>query len=60
MPTSFLSAAERERLNTFPPEIGELDLAKNFTLTAEERAKCEQRRRLANRLGFALQLCTLR
>jgi TnpA family transposase len=60
VPASFLSAAERERLNNFPPAIGELDLATHFTLTAEDRALIEQRRRPANRLGIALQLCTLR
>lgn len=60
MPASFLSAAERERLNAFPQEISELDLATYFTLTAEELADAEQRRRPANRLGFALQLCALR
>lgn len=60
MPVRFLSDADRDRLSTFPPEVAEEDLVAHFTLSPDDQAIVRRRRREHNRLGFALQLCTLR
>ena len=60
MPIGFLTDAERERLDSFPAQVVLGDLDTYFTLS---RADCRQVPRTtspANRLGFALQLGTLR
>lgn len=59
MPTDFLTDAERERLNTYPEEISSGDLGRFFTLTPHDLEIVVQQRGDHNRLGFALQLCTL-
>src|SRR5690349_17139179 len=52
------SAAEEERLRGFP-EIGLDDLIQFVTLTAQDHAFVETHRGAGNRLGIAVQLCTL-
>jgi TnpA family transposase len=59
MPTDFLTDVERERLSTYPEEISSGDLGRFFTLTAHDLEIVVQQRGDHNRLGFALQLCTL-
>ncbi|MEE8056980.1 MAG: DUF4158 domain-containing protein, partial [Pseudomonadales bacterium] len=56
----FLTAAEREKLNTLPWDIPEDDLIRFFTLSPPDRQLINKSRSDHNRLGFALQLCTLR
>jgi TnpA family transposase len=60
MPGSFLSQAERERFNRFPSLISEEDLIAFFTLSASDRIEIEKQRGDHNRLGFSLQICTIR
>uniref|UniRef100_UPI0025B2E5B9 Tn3 family transposase n=1 Tax=Trichocoleus desertorum TaxID=1481672 RepID=UPI0025B2E5B9 len=60
MPVNFLSEAERSRLSQFPAAIPESDLIQYFTLTQADLKQIQRLRRSENRLGFALQLGTLR
>ncbi|MCY7285415.1 MAG: Tn3 family transposase [Cyanobacteria bacterium CAN_BIN43] len=60
MPVNFLSEVERQRLSQFPEVILESDQIRYFTLTEDDQEQIQRQRRLENRLGFALQLCTLR
>ena len=60
MPTGFLTDVERARLSTYPEEISSEDLGRFFTLTSHDLDLVAQQRGDHNRLGFALQLCTLR
>src|SRR4051812_32538701 len=60
MTVVFLSEAERERLNSFPSDIPPDDLTSFFTLTDADKQQLPIKSSSANRLGFALQLCTLR
>jgi TnpA family transposase len=60
MARGFLSVAERDRLSNYPTDVSDWDLGRFFTLTANDLAVVEQQRGSGNRLGFALQLCTLR
>jgi Domain of unknown function (DUF4158) len=52
---SFLEAAER-----LPDEIDADTLRKYFTLTRPDLEEVEQCRGAVNKVGFAIQLCTLR
>ena len=56
----FISLSERENLNRFPSDIPEDDLISFFTLSAIDKGLVLNRRGDHNRLGFAVQLCTLR
>jgi hypothetical protein len=60
VPGRFLTDAQRARLSQFPDDVVDDDLGAYFTLTEDERAVAMRRRGDENRLGFALQLCTLR
>ena len=60
MPVAFLSETERARLSRFPDDIAPADLITFFTLSKADTAQVPKRTTAANRLGFALQLCTLR
>jgi hypothetical protein len=60
MPGSFLTDVERERFRRFPPEVPPEDLGAYFTLSDRDLTKVRRQRGVSNRLGFALQLCTLR
>lgn len=60
MPSGFLTNAEKERLENFPAEIGEVDKTAFFTLTNNDLALINRRTGEQNRLGFAILLCSLR
>ena len=60
MPVSFLSEAERLRLNSFPSELSNEDLIAYFTLSDEDLLQIPKTASAANRLGVALQLVLLR
>lgn len=60
MPSRFLTNAEKERLESFPAEIGEVDKTAFFTLTDTDSALIRRRTDEQNRLGFAILLCSLR
>ena len=60
MAGQFLTYAERERLIRFPKEIVHNDLITYFTLSPSDKAQIPTRSAIHNRLGFAIELCTLR
>jgi TnpA family transposase len=60
MATWTLNDAERERLNCFPTDISSEDIITFFTLTPVDKKQIPITTNASNRLGFALQLCTLR
>lgn len=60
MPVAFLSETERARLSRFPDDVAPADLITFFTLSEADTEQVPKRTTAANRLGFALQLCTLR
>jgi hypothetical protein len=55
----FLSDAELARLSSWPDEIAEHDLITFFTVTSDDAAWLSGNIRVENRLGAAVQLCTL-
>jgi hypothetical protein len=60
MPGQLFSDAERRRLGGFPDQVSHEDLVTYYTLTRADRAAAKQCADDAGRLGFALQLGTLR
>ena len=60
MPGQLFSDAERRRLGGFPDRVSHEDLVTFYTLTRADRAAVNQCADDAGRLGFALQLGTLR
>lgn len=60
MPSRFLTNAEKERLESFPAEINEVDKTAFFTLTDYDLALINRRTGEQNRLGLAILLCCLR
>ena len=60
MPGRLLTDAKRERLNRFPENASREDIRTYFTLTHKDLSLVDQRRGDTNRIGFALQLLTLR
>ena len=60
MPIGFLTDAERERLDNFPAQVVPGDLETYFTLSRADRRQVPRTTSPANRLGYALQLGTLR
>jgi len=60
VPIGFLTDAERERLDGFPARVVPGDLDAYFTLSRADRRQVPRTTSAANRLGFALQLGTLR
>lgn len=60
MPGRILTDRERERLEQFPAQIAPSDLITYFTLSSAQLDLVYQHRGDCNRLGFALQLLTLR
>jgi len=56
----FISLSDRENLNRFPSDIPEDDLIAFFTLSTIDKDLLVNKRGDHNRLGFALQLCTVR
>ena len=60
MPIGFLTEGERERLSRFPEHIPEDDLSAFFFLSPADHHAVNRQHDDHTRLGFALQLCTLR
>ena len=60
MPEHWLSEAEVVRLTGYPPGVPEVDVVTFFTLTESDYKLLAGLRGDDSRLGFALQLCTLR
>jgi hypothetical protein len=60
MALSFLTAAQRDRYGRYPDMVTPDDLARCFHLSDEDRAQIMSCRGHHNRLGFALQLTTVR
>jgi TnpA family transposase len=55
---TLLSSEQRARTFSIPTDVAEM--ARHFVLSAEDLALIRTKRRAANRLGFAIQLCALR
>lgn len=60
MPGSFLSETDRTELNAFPKTISLSDLNHYFRLSPRDKQAAKEQHGAVNKLGFALQLCTLR
>ncbi len=60
MPVQLFTEAERTRRNRFPDVIASEDLVTFFTLSERDLRSIPRSRDPHNRLGYALQLCTLR
>jgi len=60
MPIQFLQPAERLRLESFPAKPSKADLAKFMRLSPADFKLISKLRGDKNRLGFSLQLCSLR
>lgn len=60
MPVSFLSATQWERYGCYPETLTTDELARYFHLDDDDREWIATKRRDSNRLGYALQLTTVR
>src|SRR5712664_689174 len=60
MPVQLFTEAERARRNRFPDVIAYEELVTFFTLSERDLRSIPRSRDPHNRLGYALQLCTLR
>lgn len=60
MPVRWLTESEQKRLTRFPAAVPENDIVTFFTLTEHDRLLLTRLHNNVNRLGFAIQLCTLR
>ena len=55
---ALLSPEQRIRLFGIP--VDQAEMARHYVLSAEDLALVRAKRRVSNRLGFAVQLCVLR
>jgi len=60
MPELFLTAAEIKRLGSLPREVSHEDTVTFFTLSTADMDRIPVQSAPHNRLGFAIQLCSLR
>jgi len=60
MPTRFLTAMQRARFGRLPETLSEDDLAKAFTLDADDLSEIRSLRTAKNRLGYAVLLTSMR
>lgn len=60
MPVDFLNDDQVASYGSYIGEVEEADLQRYFFLDDKDRQHVERRRRPANRLGYAVQLCSLR
>jgi hypothetical protein len=60
MAVSFLTAAQRDRYGRYPDVVTPDDLVRCFHLSDDDRTQIMSCRGHHNRLGFALQLTTVR
>lgn len=60
MPKRFLTKIDRDNLNNFPKEISYDDMVKYFTINHFDMKQIPIQSSSYNKLGFAIQLCSLR
>src|SRR5664279_1808233 len=60
MPVDFLTTTQRQRYGRYPDSLSPDELAWNFHLDDDDREWIANKRRDSSRLGFALQLATVR
>src|SRR2546430_3919689 len=60
MPVRFLTDAQREQLSGFPAELDSEALDRFFTFSDADLAEISRRNRDGNRVGFVIQLGTVR
>ena len=60
MPVSFLTSTQREQYCNYPDELSPEDIGRHFHLDDEDIRVIATKRRDSSRLGYALQLTTVR
>ncbi len=60
MPRTFLSESQRQKLERFPESVIPEDIVAYFTLSESDLSQIPVHSSPLNRLGFVMQLCTLR
>jgi hypothetical protein len=60
MPVDFLTASQRQRYGSYPSSLSADELGRHFHLDDDDRQWVSTKRRDGSRLGFALQLVTVR
>ena len=57
---TYLTPEQRYALTQIPADLSDREIARHYTFTQKDLDLIRQRRRLHNRLGFAVQLAVLR